>query len=318
MSFFGSRRQTDTRPGENRPGDSTSPTRDSTAQRPQPPQSPVAPTPQVGFETVLGTSSTLEGVLRSSANVRLDGTFTGTLEITGNVLVGETAKINADINAKNISIAGAVRGNVSGKKVQILRTGRVWGDIRAAALTTEEGAFIDGKITMVSQDPINPPDFGTLFNRTDTALDDSIANRPPTESRKTDEVPVVRGLGATEDEPTPIGESDSQRGTDEVVGEGTRYEQNRPDLSVDVPVSAVPSMTGSGHNASTTAVDAEAELDTLTGGSGSAPVQDVTPINRVSAAAPLTDTEDRADKLAADYGKTPEDELSPRPNPSTD
>lgn len=110
----------------------------------------IAPPPApVGFETVLGANSVLEGSLRSNANVRLDGTFTGELEIGGNVLVGETAKITADINAKNISIAGAVRGNVSGKKVQLLRTGRIWGDIRAQALTTEEGAFIDGKITMV-------------------------------------------------------------------------------------------------------------------------------------------------------------------------
>jgi cytoskeletal protein CcmA (bactofilin family) len=108
----------------------------------------------VGFETVLGANCTLEGTLRSNANVRLDGTFTGTLEITGNVLVGETAKINADINAKNISIAGAVRGNVTGKKVQLLRTGRIWGDIQAQALTTEEGAFIDGKITMMSKEQL--------------------------------------------------------------------------------------------------------------------------------------------------------------------
>jgi hypothetical protein len=46
-----------------------------------------------------------------------------------------------------------VRGNIIGKKVQLLRTGRVWGDIRAMALTTEEGAFIDGKITMLGQEP---------------------------------------------------------------------------------------------------------------------------------------------------------------------
>ncbi len=133
MSFFGNRRQTEAAP-------------------PPAPQKPQVVTPQqpVGFETVLGTNSTLEGHLQSSANVRLDGTFTGTLEIGGNVLVGETAQINADINAKNISIAGAVRGNVTGKKVQLLRTGRIWGDIRATALTTEEGAFIDGKINMIS------------------------------------------------------------------------------------------------------------------------------------------------------------------------
>lgn len=139
MSIFGNRRQAETPPV---------PT----------PKQPQVVTPQspVGFETVLGTNSTLEGHLNSNANVRLDGTFTGTLEIGGNVLVGETAQINADINAKNISIAGAVRGNVNGKKVQLLRTGRIWGDIRATALTTEEGAFIDGKITMVSPQATTP------------------------------------------------------------------------------------------------------------------------------------------------------------------
>ena len=118
------------------------------------PSSPSSPAPRqsVGFETVLGASTTLRGDLKSQSNVRIDGTFEGTLEIDGNVLVGETARITADIHAKNVSIAGAVRGNVSGKKVQLPRTGRVWGDISATAIATEEGAFIDGKITMISHD----------------------------------------------------------------------------------------------------------------------------------------------------------------------
>ena len=124
----------------------------------QPVPEPPAPVHKpLGFETVLGPSATLEGTLKCSGNVRLDGTFTGTLEIVGNVLVGETAKINADLDAKNVSIAGAVRGNVSGNKVQILRTGRVWGDITATALATEEGAFIDGKVSMQSQPPFEAP-----------------------------------------------------------------------------------------------------------------------------------------------------------------
>jgi cytoskeletal protein CcmA (bactofilin family) len=138
MSFFGGRRQVE---------------QPTAPQRPELPSvTPPMPQTPVGFETVLGANSVMEGVFKSSANVRLDGTFSGTLEITGNVLVGETARITADINARNISIAGAVRGNVSGKKVQLLRTGRIWGDIRAQALTTEEGAFIDGKITMTGQE----------------------------------------------------------------------------------------------------------------------------------------------------------------------
>ncbi len=142
MSFFsGGRRQT-----QNMPVVRTTP--DLHPKRTDP---PVVRQP-VGFETVLGANCTLRGELRSQANVRLDGTFEGTLEIEGNVLVGETGKITADIHAKNVVIAGAVRGNVSGNKVQLLRTSRVWGDISAASITTEEGAFIDGKITMVRHD----------------------------------------------------------------------------------------------------------------------------------------------------------------------
>lgn len=112
------------------------------------PATPLPANQPVGFDTVIGSNSQIEGKFTSSGNVRMDGKFTGALEIAGNILVGESADIQADIHARNLSIAGAVRGNVTGDKVQLLRTGRIWGDISAAALTTEEGAFIDGKITM--------------------------------------------------------------------------------------------------------------------------------------------------------------------------
>lgn len=131
MTFFSSRKSTE----------------DTLSQETTPPYASLSAQP-IGFETVLGANCVIEGTLSSSGNVRLDGTFAGTLDIKGNVLIGETAKITADVDAHNISIAGAVRGNVTGNKVQILRTGRVWGDINVKALTTEEGAFIDGKITM--------------------------------------------------------------------------------------------------------------------------------------------------------------------------
>lgn len=144
MTFFTSRRKSE--PAEAEPEDSQQP-----EARPVPPPATIRQQP-IGFESVLGPSTRLEGELVSEGNVRLDGSFTGTLKISGNVLVGETAKITADINARNVSIAGAVRGNVSGNRVQLLRTGRVWGDIRATALTTEEGAFIDGKISMTSHE----------------------------------------------------------------------------------------------------------------------------------------------------------------------
>ena len=197
MSFFGTRRQAE--PAPRPPAEAPL--------RLDPPQPPADVPQPVGFETVLGANSVMEGTFRSAANVRLDGTFTGTLEIGGNVLIGETAKITADVNARNISIAGAVRGNVTGKKVQLLRTGRVWGDIRAQALTTEEGAFIDGKIAMVgheySQAPAvePPPDF-VLSLPTEPPAPEPSPEPPAPEAS----VPEAEGIVADVEAPAPASE----------------------------------------------------------------------------------------------------------------
>ncbi|MCA0456441.1 MAG: polymer-forming cytoskeletal protein [Chloroflexi bacterium] len=172
MSFFGNRRQVE-------------PSASPALEQPVQVTKPALPQPAIGFDSVLGPNSVLEGTLQSNANIRLDGTFSGTLEINGNILVGETAKIKADINARNISVAGAVRGNITGKKVQVLRTGRVWGDIRATALTTEEGAFIDGKITMVGHESSAEP----------------LASAPETVSADADLTQDLRDAVAQADEP---------------------------------------------------------------------------------------------------------------------
>ena len=139
----------------------------------------------VGFDTVIGAGSTVDGTLRCEGNIRLDGTFTGTLDITGNVLVGETARITADIDARNISVAGVVEGNITGHRVQILGTGRVFGDIKANTLTTDEGAFIDGNVSMkreaetpaVESVPLEVPDFEAVnVAENDEVIDAELAS----------------------------------------------------------------------------------------------------------------------------------------------
>jgi cytoskeletal protein CcmA (bactofilin family) len=107
--------------------------------------------PTVGFETVLGANTAFKGEIKSRANVRIDGQFEGDVQVDGNLLIGETARVHANVQAKSeIRIAGAVRGDVSGYKVHLARTGRVWGDITTNFLVTEEGAFIEGKINMIN------------------------------------------------------------------------------------------------------------------------------------------------------------------------
>ena len=100
------------------------------------------------FDTALGAGSSMEGDLRSDGNVRIDGVFKGTLEIGENILIGVTAEVEADVVAQNVSIGGSVRGNVVGKKVHLLATAQVRGDIEARSIIAEDGAFIEGRISM--------------------------------------------------------------------------------------------------------------------------------------------------------------------------
>jgi cytoskeletal protein CcmA (bactofilin family) len=212
MSFFSGRRNQPQPEPEPQPAQyavpAASPARDTR-------ETSIPPAQPVGFETVIGASCTLEGSLVSTGNVRLDGTFTGSLDISGNVLVGETAKITADVSARNISIAGAVRGNVTGRKVQLLRTGRVWGDITAQALSTEEGAFIDGKISMVSKEDARPP---TEPSRPqDGRIDDTPVSAEPDFLAATDEFDAAASTAEmpAEDEAVPADWADDPEAADE-------------------------------------------------------------------------------------------------------
>ncbi|MBI3763502.1 MAG: polymer-forming cytoskeletal protein [Chloroflexi bacterium] len=111
----------------------------------------------VGIETVLGANANFSGTLTANAGVRIDGGFDGSIEIDGPLVIGEGARVVAEtIRAKAVSIAGSVKGNITADKVEILSTGRVYGDLTVAAFMTEEGAVLRGSVTM--QDEVETAD----------------------------------------------------------------------------------------------------------------------------------------------------------------
>jgi cytoskeletal protein CcmA (bactofilin family) len=100
-------------------------------------------------ETVVGTSVKLKGNLKSDGDVFVDGVVTGEIKTKGSVIIGPNANIIAGIKAKNISIAGAVQGNVdAAEKLEITDSGRVIGDIAANVLSIAPGAIFTGKSQM--------------------------------------------------------------------------------------------------------------------------------------------------------------------------
>ena len=106
------------------------------------------PPPPGQAETVIGPTTNFKGAVQNDGGLRVEGVLEGTVETGGNLIVGEEAKVIADIVAYNVSVAGLVKGNVKANRVEILSTGRVWGDVTVKSFLVDEGGFIRGEIIM--------------------------------------------------------------------------------------------------------------------------------------------------------------------------
>jgi cytoskeletal protein CcmA (bactofilin family) len=116
---------------------------------------PTPKAPVAKIETIIGPNAHFRGEIQSDGGVRVDGILEGAVDITGNLVIGEGAKVIATIAANNISISGAVKGDIAGNRVEILETGRVWGDLTINSLLLNEGAYLRGQTTMHGD--IEPP-----------------------------------------------------------------------------------------------------------------------------------------------------------------
>jgi cytoskeletal protein CcmA (bactofilin family) len=101
------------------------------------------------IENVIGPTATFVGELKCDGGVRIDGVFQGSLETMGNVIIGEAAKVVANIVGRNISISGAVKGDITASgRLEILSTGLLWGDIQVASFLIDEGGVFSGRSQM--------------------------------------------------------------------------------------------------------------------------------------------------------------------------
>ena len=104
------------------------------------------------IDNLLGPNTSYNGTIKSDGNIRIEGVFQGHIETAGNVIVGPSAKVLADIVASAIQVWGAVRGNIDARgRLEILPDGRVWGDIRVASLLIDEGGMFRGQCTMAGE-----------------------------------------------------------------------------------------------------------------------------------------------------------------------
>jgi cytoskeletal protein CcmA (bactofilin family) len=101
----------------------------------------------------LDRGATFKGELEFEDTMRIDGRFNGKIMSKNELIVGESAHIEGDIQVGRIAISGTVVGRiVAEQRVEIHRNGKVFSDIDTPALVIEEGAIFQGNCTMGDRD----------------------------------------------------------------------------------------------------------------------------------------------------------------------
>lgn len=100
-------------------------------------------------DSVLGPGIAWQGRINGTGGVRIEGAFDGEIAIRGLVVVGPQGRVTCErLRAVTVIVAGSLKANIVAQRVEITRTGRVWGDVVTTSFSTEEGAFLRGQIQM--------------------------------------------------------------------------------------------------------------------------------------------------------------------------
>ena len=101
--------------------------------------------------TLLGKGSEFEGKLTFEGQVRIDGKFSGQIFTKDTLVIGEGARVNAEINAGTVIVNGVVEGNIRATQLIELHTpGRVKGNMETPSLSVDKGVMFEGSCKMES------------------------------------------------------------------------------------------------------------------------------------------------------------------------
>src|SRR2546427_6556924 len=111
------------------------------------PARPVAGAP-AGSTAGRGGSLHIKGEITGNEDLQVDGTVEGLIQLDDRKLtVGASAKVTADLVAREVVVYGSVKGNLRARdRIEIKKDGSVIGDLTTSRIMIEDGAYFKGAI----------------------------------------------------------------------------------------------------------------------------------------------------------------------------
>lgn len=96
--------------------------------------------------TVIGKGVYLEAIrMTGNESIRIDGTYKGSIDIEGSLVLGDSGSIIGDVSANYFLVAGEVNGNIKcATQLHFASTAKVVGDIQTSSLVVDEGSQVSG------------------------------------------------------------------------------------------------------------------------------------------------------------------------------
>jgi cytoskeletal protein CcmA (bactofilin family) len=140
--------QTPARPGEPERPSAPAPSAPAMTSSAGEPAMPRPVTTTTADQATIGKSLVIKGEVTGSESLYIDGRVEGSINLSGNrVTVGRNGVVAANINAREIVVLGKVRGNLTASdRVDIRSDGSLTGDVIAARISIEDGAYFKGGI----------------------------------------------------------------------------------------------------------------------------------------------------------------------------
>lgn len=101
----------------------------------------------------LGSSLSVRGELSGKDDLVIEGQVEGPIHLQDHCLTVSTqGQVKSDIDARQVIVAGSAVGKITAAdKIEIRKTGNVVGDLIAASISIEEGAYFKGSIEVVRE-----------------------------------------------------------------------------------------------------------------------------------------------------------------------
>ena len=105
--------------------------------------------PGKNISAIIGLGTEFKGQLLFDGVIRLDGRFSGEIQSSGTLIIGETANVSAEIKVDTVIVSGEVHGNIIAQnRVEFHAPARHYGNIVSPVLIIDEGVLFEGNCEM--------------------------------------------------------------------------------------------------------------------------------------------------------------------------